>query len=206
MNITFPLLLLIFGGLTFWLLSESKLKWYYKTACISAFCLFTVVFWGTLHSFLGWPAKEGDMPAKVNIHWVIVKEPNKLSGFPGKIYFILESSEESKMNSFLRFFGYKSPTTEPREFELAYSRKFHEQINKEILPRLKDGQVVRGKMEKGGAGEGAGKGKGKGKGEGTKGYVGESQDQEWVFHNLRPGEIQQKDSSVTPFFGRTNSP
>lgn len=196
MNITFPLLLLVFGGLTFWLLSDSKLKWYFKVICISSFCFFTIVFWTTLHSFLGWPAKETDMPEKVNIHWVVIKEPNKLSGFLGKIYFILESSEESKMNSFLRFFGYKPSMIEPREFELAYSRKLHEQINSEILPRLKNGQVVRGKMAKG---EGSGEGKGKrGEGKGKKGYVGESQDQEWVFHNLRPGEIQQKDPSDSP--------
>jgi len=190
MNITFPLLFLVFGGLTFWLLSESKLKWYFKTACIASFCFFTMTLWTTLHSFLGWPAKEGDMPKKVNIHWVIVKEPNKLSGFLGKIYFILESSEEPKMNSFLRFFGYKPSVAQPREFELPYSRKLHEQINSEILPRLKNGQVVRGRMEKG---EAKGKGKGREKGEGKNGYVGESQGQEWVFHNLRPGEIQQKD-------------
>lgn len=193
MNITFPLLLLVFGGLTFWLLSESSLKWYLKVACISAFCFFTIVFWGTIHSFLGWPAKEGDLPEKINIHWVIVKEPNKLSGFLGQIYFIIDSSEESRMNSFLRFFGYKHSKVEPREFGLPYSRKLHEQINNEILPRLKNGQVVRGKMEKGGGKDGFGKGKGKISGEGKKGYVGESQDQEWVFHNLRPGEIQQKD-------------
>ena len=44
MNIALPVLLLIFGGLTFWLLNESSLKWYFKTVCISVFCIFTVIF------------------------------------------------------------------------------------------------------------------------------------------------------------------
>ena len=44
MNIALPVLLLVFGGLTFWVLNESSLKWYFKTACISVFCIFTIVF------------------------------------------------------------------------------------------------------------------------------------------------------------------
>ena len=91
MNIALPILLLVFGGLSFWILTESTVKWYIKTACISIFCLFTVIFWSTIHSFLGWPANEQDMPEKILIHWVIIKEPNKLTEFDGAIYILLES-------------------------------------------------------------------------------------------------------------------
>ena len=62
MNISLPILLLIFGSLSFWLMTESSLKWYIKTACISTFCIFTVIFWSTINSFLGWPADENDVP------------------------------------------------------------------------------------------------------------------------------------------------
>ena len=72
MNIALPILLLVFGGLTFWVLTESSLKWYLKAACISPICLFTIVFWSSIHSFLGWPALEDDIPEKVLIHWVII--------------------------------------------------------------------------------------------------------------------------------------
>ena len=78
MNIALPILLLVFGALTLWILNESALKWYIKTACISVFCAFTIIFWTTIHTFLGWPANEEDMPNKIMIHWVIVKEPNKI--------------------------------------------------------------------------------------------------------------------------------
>jgi len=89
MNIALPILLLVFGGLSFWVLNESSVKWYIKTACISAFCLFTIIFWSSIHSFLGWAALEDDMPDKVVIHWVIIKEPNKLTRFNGRIYVLL---------------------------------------------------------------------------------------------------------------------
>ena len=106
MNIALPILLLVFGALTFWVLTESLLKWYLKAACISAFCIFTVIFWSSIHSFLGWAAHEGDMPEKMLIHWVIIKEPNKFTKFEGGIYVLLESVEKRDGNRFLEFFQY----------------------------------------------------------------------------------------------------
>ena len=90
MNIALPILLLVFGGLSFWILTESNVKWYIKTACIATFCAFTIIFWTTIDTFLGWPANQDDMPEKILIHWVIVKEPNKIDGFEGSIFILLE--------------------------------------------------------------------------------------------------------------------
>ena len=52
---------------------------------IICFCLFTIVFWSSIHSFLGWAALEDDMPEKILMHWVIIKEPNKAIEFDGRI-------------------------------------------------------------------------------------------------------------------------
>ena len=90
MNITYALLLLIFGGLSLWFLTESKIKWYIKTLCISTFCVFTIIFWSSIHTFLGWPARDADMPEKVRVHWVVIKEPDKLKELPGGIFFLVE--------------------------------------------------------------------------------------------------------------------
>ena len=189
MNIALPILLLVFGALTFWLLTESKLKWYFKTACISVFCIFTIIFWSSISSFLGWAANEDDMPEKILIHWVIIKEPNKFTDFKGKIYILLESVEEVKKNPILKFFGYQKNKIDPRLYGLNYSRNLHEQLE-EIKGRLKKGQPVAGKLKKG-EGEGDGKGEKadskKGKGDGS-----ESQEQEWHFHELLPSEIHRK--------------
>lgn len=189
MNIALPILLLVFGALTFWVLNESTLKWYIKTACISVFCVFTVIFWTTIHTFLGWPADEEDLPEKILIHWVIVKEPNELTEFNGAIYVLLESLEEMKGNEVSKFFGYKRDRIEPRLFQLKYSRELHEQMAK-INAKLKMGRPVAGKLTKSGQ-EGKGKKAGKGK-SGKKGGGSESQEQDWQFHELRPSDIRPK--------------
>ena len=183
MNIALPILLLVLGGLSFWVLNESKLKWYFKTVCITAFCLFTVIFWSSIHSFLGWPALEDDMPEKMVIHWIIVKEPNKFTKSYGRIYVLAESLEED--SSFLaRFFGYRKAKIEPRLFGLEYSRGLHERLQKGVMGKLRNGQPVAGKFLKG-------KGK-KREGRFNKGGGSESQKQKWEFHELLPSEIQGK--------------
>lgn len=188
MNIALPILLLVFGGLTFWLLTDSSLKWYLKASCISAFCIFTIIFWTTIHSFLGWPADANDAPDKLLMHWVIIKEPNKIAKTSGAIYILAESAKEDK-SSFLRLFGYSKDRIEPRLYEVPYSRGLHEQLDKEVIPQLKKGQPVMGSLKKGGGERGNGKGKGpdKGKGDGS-----ESQGQEWQFHRLRPSDFLGK--------------
>jgi hypothetical protein len=191
MNIALPILLLVFGGLSFWVLTESKVRWYVKTACISAFCIFTVIFSTSIHSFLGWPALEDDMPEKILIHWVIIKEPNKVTKSNGGIYVLLQSVREEESSLLLRFFGYRKEKIEPRLFRLKYSRELHEQIEKQIRPSLRNGQPVVGRLTKGKPrpkiGFGSSKNPNKGKGDGS-----ESQNQEWHFHKLLPSEIHKK--------------
>tara|TARA_Y100000356_G_scaffold66331_1_gene54494 strand:+ start:18 stop:596 length:579 start_codon:yes stop_codon:yes gene_type:complete len=190
MNIALPILLLVFGGLSFWILTESKVKWYIKTSCISVFCIFTVIFWTSIHTFLGWPASQKEMPEKALLHWVIVKEPNKATEFDGKIYVLLESSEIPDYNFLARFFGYSKDRIEPRLYSLEYNRQLHEKLAKGVMKKLRQGQPVMGKFEKkegqklGKAGE---KGQPKKKGQGS-----ESQKQEWQFHELLPSEIHRK--------------
>ena len=189
MNIALPILLLAFGGLTFWVLNESALKWYIKTACISVFCIFTIIFWTSIHTFLGWPALESDVPEKVLIHWVIIKEPNKYTKYDGRIFVLLESVGEPKSNFLARFFGYRKERVEPRLHGLKYNRELHEKLEKGVMPKLKRGQPVIGRLTKENK-QGIVR-----EGDGTstkKGGCSESQEQEWHFHELLPSEIQGK--------------
>jgi hypothetical protein len=187
MNIALPILLLVFGGLSLWVLTESKLKWYFKATCITTFCIFTIIFWSSIGSFLGWPASEKDLPEKILIHWVIIKEPNKFIKFDGAIYILLESAEEDDRHAVLKFFGYKRNKIEPRLYGLSYDRGLHEKLEREIIPSLRKGYPVVGKLSKQKSGMGKNKGESEGKGDGS-----ESQEQEWHFHKLLPSEMQGK--------------
>jgi hypothetical protein len=191
MTVTLPILLLIFGGLTFWVLNESKLKWYFKSACITTFCVFTVVFWSSIHTFLGWPALEQDVPDKVLLHWAVIKEPNKLTESKGRIYLLIESGKYSAPDPLAKFFGYKKENVEPRLYGIKYNRELHERLEKQIMPKLKQGQPVLGKLTKKGE-NGKSKIAGKDKGKKQDGEGSESQMQDWQFHELRPSDIQGK--------------
>jgi len=192
MNIALPVLLLVFGGLSFWVLNESKLKWYFKTICISTFCVFTIVFWSSIHTFLGWPALEKDVPDKVLLHWVIIKEPNKITEFKGRIYFLVESGKYSAPDPLAKFFGYKKEDVEPRLYGVKYNRQLHERLEKGIIPKLKKGQPVLGRLSKAERKEGGVGKNGENKQENEEGDGSESQEQDWQFHELRPSDIQGK--------------
>ena len=191
MNVALPILLLVFGGLSFWLLNESSIRWYFKTVCISVFCIFTIVFWTSIYTFLGWPALERDVPDKVLLHWVIIKEPNKATESKGRIYLLIESGKYSAPDPLAKFFGYKKENVEPRLYGIKYNRELHEHLEKEVMPKLKQGQPVLGKLTKKGE-EGKGKIAGKDKGKKQDGEGSESQMQDWQFHELRPSDIQGK--------------
>jgi len=188
MNTTLPILLLIFGGLSFWVLTDSKLRWHLKVFCISLFCLFTIVFWSATDSFLGWPANRYDMPEKSIIHWVVIKEPNKYTGSVGGIYVLAESIYK-KDRSIIKMFNYKTRGLKPRLFEFPYSRKLHEQLQKGVMDKLRKGQPVHGNFKEKRKGNNGHKGK---KGQQRDGDGSESQEQDWEFHELPPSEIHRK--------------
>lgn len=202
MTIALPLLLLFIGVVSFWLLVASKVSWIWKILVMTAYCLFTVVFFNSISSFLGWGAT--DMPEKVSIHGVVIKEPNPIQRSKGSIFLTVESFHNIYEKKALSMFGYNCEKYEPRLYRLPYSRKLHEQLEKEVIPRLKEGQVVDGLFKKKGKGESDGNGEGDGsEGKGKKGSAGkgnkngneggsESQEQEYHFYNLPPSEIQRK--------------
>jgi hypothetical protein len=144
----------------------------------------------TIHTFLGWAAEEADVPEVMLIHWVIIKEPNKLTEYEGAIYVLSESVEQPKGNKFIQFFQYRKDKVEPRLYEIRYSRSLHEQLQKEVMSKLKTGQPVLGRLRKA---DKTGMGKNKGEGEAKKSGEGsESQEQDWEFHELLPSEVHRK--------------
>lgn len=149
MSITIPILLLLFFALSFWLLSDSKVKNFWKIVAISSFFVFSIIFWFTSESILGYPAKIKSLPEVINIVGVKVEEPNQSLGIEGVVYLWLDYSPES--NSLLfKMFGYNldENKTIPRGIKLPYSRKLHEDLQENVMEKLKNGQIIRGKLLK----------------------------------------------------------
>ena len=163
------------------------------------FCIFTIGVFSGLGSFLGWAADDSGMPEIVTIVAANIKEPNKSLNQKGAIYLTLDSVKSNYDDKFFKILKYESDKNEPRIFRLPYSRNLHEQLNKEVVPKLRKGQKVTGKLSKGknkGGKEGKPGGKGKEGQAGDKsnqnGGGSESLEQEYQFYNLQPSEIQPK--------------
>jgi len=182
--------LLFLGGIIFWLLVESKVPTFFKISMTTLFCVFTIGVFSGLESFLGWAAKDKGMPEVVTIIFAEVKEPNKALGNKGAIYLTLDSVKSKYDNKFFQMFGYESNKNEPRMFRLPYSRNLHEQLAKNVIPKLQKGQKVQGKLSKDGKSKGR---KGDKSGDNKDGGGSDSLEQEYMFYNLTPGEIQQKE-------------
>tara|TARA_Y100000588_G_scaffold112236_1_gene123059 strand:+ start:638 stop:1081 length:444 start_codon:yes stop_codon:yes gene_type:complete len=143
----------------------------------------------SIHTFLGWPALESNMPEKMAVHWIIIKEPNKTTGFKGKIYILSESMDKAGSNFLADFFGYGKNRVEPRLYGLKYDRELHEQLEKGVMSKLRQGRPVAGKFIKA---KGEGKAKSGNQESDKKGGGSESQEQKWEFHELLPSEIHEK--------------
>ena len=197
MFISLSILLILLFSLGFWIVKGSKVHSGIKFTTISLFFLFCAIFNSVWESSMGWAATDKTLPEVVAIRHVVIKEPNKQLQLEGSIHLLLEF-QPTKYDSFiLNLFAYKIEHSDPRLFRLPYSRKLHEQLQSEVIPRNQQGQIVYGKLGKmgkdgkGGKGNQGKDGKGKdGKQEKNKG--GESLEKEWMFYELPPGYFLPK--------------
>ena len=208
MFISLAILLLIICVLSFWVLKESQIRLRVKLAIITTFFLFSVLFGTTLKTFLGWAADGDQLPRIVTVYQVVIKEPSVYLGTEGRIFVLTEHPATKYDAWWLQLFGHVTSKSQPRLFELPYSRELHETLAKEVVPRLQRGQVVTGKFIKGkgkGKGQGDGDGDGDGDGQGNggrkggkggrggRGNGGESLETEYQFHILPPGYFRPKE-------------
>lgn len=196
------ILLLLLFAMGFWLVKESKIYLWMKVSCIVLFFSFCVFLAISMESQLGWAAVATNFNEVITIRSVVIKEPNKQLNFAGSIYLLLDMPP-SLDSSVLNIFGHKSESIEPRLFKLPYSRNLHEELEKSVIPKLRKGQVVKGKLQKadksnGGKGDGSGKsanrnGSSSKDGSGNNRFGGESLKTEFMFYELPPSYFLRKD-------------
>lgn len=200
MSISLSILLLCLFSLSFWVLASSNVKWQLKVLLIVGFSFFTVAFYNSTISFLGWGAPPRALPEILSIRSVVVKEPNRVNNERGGIWFLIEQPTVKYNETTLNVFGFNVKDSEPRLFGLPYSRKLHEQLTngeeRSVIARTQRGQMIRGTLTKGFSDEQGQRGS-KGfpgqRGEKSgKGSGSESQSQEWMFYDLKPSYFQEK--------------
>jgi hypothetical protein len=89
---------------------SSRLAWWVKAAAIVVTSVFFVEAFFAIKGLLGWP-RTGQLPARFQLLWVRVVEPDLKSSNAGAIYLWIEAVDENNV-----------PDGVPRSYRLAYSR------------------------------------------------------------------------------------
>ena len=88
----------------------SRLAWWIKaTAIVVTSTFFIVVFFAT-NGLLGWPGR-GPLPARFQLLWTRVVEPDVRSGDAGAVYLWVEATDDNNV-----------PSGVPKSYRLPYSR------------------------------------------------------------------------------------
>jgi hypothetical protein len=105
------------GVLLLWLSLESRIAWWIKAGAIVVTSGFFVVVFFATNGLLGWPAR-GPLPARFQLLWSRVVEPDPKSGDAGAVYLWVEETDENNV-----------PSGTPKSFRLPYSRALADRTN-----------------------------------------------------------------------------
>jgi hypothetical protein len=114
---------------------SSRFAWWVKAAAIVITSVFFVEAFFAIRGLLGWP-RTGPLPARFQLLWVRVVEPDLKASNPGAIYLWLEAVDENNI-----------PDGVPRSYRVAYSRPLADRAIK-----ARD-EIISGKPQQGVAGE-----------------------------------------------------
>jgi len=182
-----PIFFVILASVMLWLIILGKGKWYFKALLVPVVLYYCIIVYLSLGSLSGWSAKES-LPEKFRIHWVVIEEPEKIGTDTGSIHLWLSATEETEnkpINKFLYPFTSQRKTGEPRAYRMAYSQKMHESMEK-TMEQLKQGKVVMGESKK------SEKNKNQEKQDKGAGQPSFSQEQEFMFYELPPAKLPEK--------------
>ena len=89
---------------------SSRLAWWVKAAAIVVTSVFFVEMFFATKDLLGWP-RSGQLPARFQLLWVRVLEPDLKNSNPGAIYLWIEEVDDNNV-----------PNGVPRSYRLPYTR------------------------------------------------------------------------------------
>ena len=116
------LIFIVLSSILLWGVIGSKGHWGLKMVAIFATLMFSLNIMRSLDNLKGWPTAE-ELPERFLIHWVVVKEPDKVEKADGGIYLWVRDIDPDNDSS-LKFFQ-KDESLEPRAYRLEYSIEMH---------------------------------------------------------------------------------
>lgn len=203
MNI--PAVFFILFVLVLWFIIGAKGHWLIKAMTIGAALHLCLSIGLSLSGLGGWPSND-PLPNKFIVNWILVQEPDKVTGEAGTVYLWVTDISDKKDPTAMRqgwkrfFFSLsKDQDGSPRVHSAPYSKDKHKEAE-DILTKIRAGKTVVG--ERGGAGgEGDGEGGEEGmggdgedgvEGEGSEGAGSFSRTNDITFHELPPTSLPDK--------------
>lgn len=186
----------VIASLLLWVIIGSKGHWATKAFVIAVALYFCLSVGVSIRGFKGWPTDE-PLPDEFHVHWVVIQEPDRKTGFGGAIFAWVHPLKERKKPSgwtdYLVLL--RGNSSEPRAYKLPYTRKLHEKAQ-EALGMIMGGQQVVGLKGSGKGEVGSGEDpSGREGGEGQQGGEGGgslTEGGDISFHRLPPPVLPEK--------------
>ena len=138
-----------------WSIIGIKGRWITKGLFMAIAIWFSVTLYYSFHNFMGWPTEETINTQHSQLIWFQIKEPSKVSNYPGAIYLWLREIPESEKIEGLTLKQLSDPMVwfiypdedAPRAYKIPYSKERHKKL-REAAEGRKTGVRTYVEMEK----------------------------------------------------------
>ena len=119
-----------------WTIIGIKGRWITKGLFMAITIWFSVTLYYSFHNFMGWPTEETINTQHSQLIWFQIKEPSKVSNYPGAIYLWLREIPESEKIEGLTLRQLSDPMVwfiypdeaAPRAYKIPYTKKRHKKL------------------------------------------------------------------------------
>ena len=119
-----------------WSVIGIKGHWMIKGLFMAVAIWFSVTLYYSFHNFMGWPTEETINTQHSQLIWFQIKEPSKVSNYPGAIYLWLREIPESEKIEGLTLRQLSDPMVwfiypdeaAPRAYKIPYTKKRHKKL------------------------------------------------------------------------------
>ena len=119
-----------------WSIIGIKGRWITKGLFMAVAIWFSVTLYYSFHNFMGWPTEETINTQHSQLIWFQIKEPSKVSNYPGAIYLWVREIPESEKIEGLTLRQLSDPMVwfiypdeaAPRAYKIPYTKKRHKKL------------------------------------------------------------------------------
>ena len=126
-----------------WIIIGIKGRWITKGLIMAVAIWFSVTLYHSFHNFMGWPSEESMTTKYSELIWFQIKEPSKITNYPGAIFLWVREMPKSEKTEGLTLRQLTNPMvwftypdeSAPRAYEIPYSKEKHRELRKAVEGR-----------------------------------------------------------------------